>query len=116
VASPCLAPVHNPAFARQGINILGKRDARTLQSGTLAEWGPDKDNLLIHPGRNAALKACLETRPASANCRGASLKVIVSRGTKAEVMVRLNQTKTAHRAALQTGASLLCQNLLDDLR
>ena len=84
-----------------------------------ANLAQDGENFLVHIGDNGAIQQRLETTDALAGKRSLSLEKAVSQEADADLaqtIVRLNQTQTAYQAALQSGARILGQSLLDYLR
>jgi flagellar hook-associated protein 3 FlgL len=111
------ADFFNHLIALQNHLLAG--DTGAIVTADLPALTRDEDNLLIHLGNNAAVQARLEAALASVSARGATLEGRVSKEADvdlAEVLVRLNQTQVAYEAALQSGARLFDQNLLDYLR
>ncbi len=79
----------------------------------------DESGLVNHMSENGTVQARLETSAAWIKSRVTSLKGLVSKESDAdlaETLVRLNETQTAYKAALQSGAQVLNQSLLDFLR
>lgn len=84
-----------------------------------ARLAADEDNLLFHLGTQGAVQARLETSLGMIQHRRESIEKLVSREADADLtrtIVRLTEVQTAYQAALQSGASLLSQSLLDYLR
>jgi flagellar hook-associated protein 3 FlgL len=100
-------------------NHLLAGDTSAIVSTDLPQLRRDEDNLLIQMGNSGAVQARLESALSGARQRGESLEAMVSQEADvdlAEVLVRLNQSQVAYQAALQSGATLLNQSLLDFLR
>jgi flagellar hook-associated protein 3 FlgL len=79
----------------------------------------DEENFLFHMAQNGTVQARLEATMANATHQTENLEVRMSQEADADlpqVLVRLNQTQNAYRAALQSGATLLEQSLLDFIR
>lgn len=79
----------------------------------------DEENLLFHLGSQGAIQQRLETTLSMTKGRSESIATLVSNEADADfaqTIVRLNEVQTAYQAALQTGATLLSQSLLDYLR
>ena len=84
-----------------------------------AALAADEENLLFHLGTQGAVQARLETSLGLIHHRRDSIERLVSREADADLtrtIVRLTEVQTAYQAALQSGASLLSQSLLDYLR
>jgi flagellar hook-associated protein 3 FlgL len=84
-----------------------------------AALAADEENLLFHLGTQGAVQARLETSLGLIQHRRDSIERLVSREADADLtrtIVRLTEVQTAYQAALQSGASLLSQSLLDYLR
>jgi len=84
-----------------------------------AALAADEENLLHHLGTQGGVQARIETSLAMINHRRESVETLVSREADADLprtLVRLTEVQTAYQAALQSGASLLNQSLLDYLR
>ena len=111
------ADVFNHLISLQNNLLAGNTAAITAtDQGNLAN---DEENFLAHYGDNGSLQQRLETTDALADKRSLSLEKAVSADTDADLaqtLVRLNQTQTAYQAALQSGARILGQSLLDYLR
>src|SRR4029079_17865021 len=99
-------------------NHLAAGETTAIAATDRANLAKDEDNLVLHLGSNAAAQSRLEASAALLSTRGESLEVRIPHETDADLaqtLVRLNQTQTAYRAALQSGAQLLNQSLLDFL-
>ncbi len=94
-------------------------DTATIASTTRAQLGSDEDNILLHFGTNGAIQSQLESTSSLGKRRSDALELLVSKEADAdlaETLVRLNQTQNAYRAAMQSGANMLGNSLLDYLR
>ena len=83
------------------------------------DLGHDEDNIIFQMSDNAATQARLNTAASVMDARKTELDNSISHVADVDVtetIVQLNQAQTAYNAALQTGASLLKQSLLDYLR
>jgi flagellar hook-associated protein 3 FlgL len=99
-------------------NHLIAGDTASIASTDRPNLAKDEDNLLLHIGSNGALQGRLETTKSILSQRGQSTETSISSLADADLsqtLVRLTQTQTAYQAAMQSGASLLQQNLLDYL-
>jgi len=79
----------------------------------------DEENILHHISANGVTQSRLETTRNLAESRGFSLNARVSQEADADLaqtLVQLSQSQTAYQAALQSGARLLGNSLLDYLR
>jgi flagellar hook-associated protein 3 FlgL len=79
----------------------------------------DEENLALAAGENGVLQSRLEATDSSAGKKGDKLEALISKQADADMaqtLVRLNQTQTAYRAALQSGATLLSTSLLDYIK
>ena len=79
----------------------------------------DEDNIIYNLGSNAAVQTRLTAASQLAQSRSTSLRGLVSQQADADLaqtLVKLNQTQTAYQAALQTGATIMNQSLLNYLR
>ncbi|MCX7866683.1 flagellar hook-associated protein FlgL [Limisphaera sp. VF-2] len=104
-------------IALQDRLLAGDTDAiaRTVRPALLQ----DEENLLYHIGNQGALQTRIETAASLADKRLMALDQAVSREVDAdlaETLVRLNQAQYAYQAALQSGAAILRQSLLNFLR
>jgi flagellar hook-associated protein 3 FlgL len=78
----------------------------------------DEDNLLYHVSNSGMVQSRLNTAATFASDRSASLDEMISKETDADLvqtMVQLNETQTAYRAALQSGAQIMQLSLLNYL-
>ena len=94
-------------------------DTESVANTDRAALQLDADNLLMHVGNNGVVQARLETAAAIAAKRTESLNTFISREVDAdlaETLTRLTETQTAYRVALQSGASIMDQSLMDFLR
>ena len=97
--------------------LAGNTDA--INNSNRSELARDEENIISHVANSGAIMARLETSATLASNRTVSLQTLVSKETDAdlaETLVRLNATQNAYQAALQSGASLLNQSLLDYLK
>lgn len=100
-------------------NNLLAGDTNAIASTDRANLASDEDNLIFHAASSGAIQARLETASAIARNRAASVDQLISREADAdlsETLVRLNETQNAYTAALQSGARIMSQSLLDYLR
>jgi flagellar hook-associated protein 3 FlgL len=100
-------------------NHLRDGDVDEIANTDRANLARDEENLLRHFSSNSALQARLETAESLAASRGLDLAKSISQETDADLaqtLIRLNETQTAYRIALQTGATLIGSSLLDYLR
>lgn len=80
--------------------------------------GNDEDNLIYHVGALGAHQLRLEVTEASHRARGFAVENMVSKEADADLaqtIVSLNQVQNAYRAALQSGANILNNSLMDFL-
>jgi flagellar hook-associated protein 3 FlgL len=111
------ADFFNHLISLQNNLLSGNTDA--IASTDRANLAKDEDNLLLQMGGNAALQGRLENAQTILQQRLDSNEVSISNQADADLadtLVRLNQTQTAYKAALQSGANLLEQSLLDYIR
>jgi len=98
-----------------------------LQSGNTAaitstdtvNLAKDEDNFLYQVGTNGVVQARLSAASSIATNRIGSLGKLVSHEADADLaqtLVKLSETQNAYKAALQSGATILNQSLLDYLR
>lgn len=100
-------------------NHLLSGDVNAIASTDRAALRADEDNLIYHVGTNGAIQTRLEATDSVQSNRADSIDKLVSHEADsdiAETLVKLNQTQTAYQAALQSGASVMRQSLLDYLR
>ena len=100
-------------------NHLLAGDTTAIANTDRANLAKDEENTLLHIGNNGAVQARLEASTGLLSTRAESLEGRISNEADADLaqtLVRLNQTQVAYRAALQSGAELLNQSLLDFLR
>ena len=100
-------------------NHLIDGDVNAIASNDRSQLAQDEENLLAQLGQNGALQARLESSEKLGRGRAEALEVLVSQEADADLaqtLVRLNQTQNAYQAALQSGARILNQSLLDYLR
>jgi flagellar hook-associated protein 3 FlgL len=94
-------------------------DTDVIASTTIGNLRKDEDNFIYHFGDLGALQTRLETtRDVMVNQTDA-LDTLISKEADAdlaETLVRLSETQNAYMAALQSGASVLKQSLMDFLR
>jgi flagellar hook-associated protein 3 FlgL len=83
------------------------------------DLGKDEDNIIFQMSDNASIQARLNTAATVMDSRKTDLDKSISNVADADItqtVIQLNQAQTAYSAALQTGAALLKQSLLDYLR
>jgi flagellar hook-associated protein 3 FlgL len=100
-------------------NHLLAGDTASIASTDRPQLNRDEDSLILHASENAVLQGRLESAASAAGQRSSSLEVLISNEADADLaqtLVRLNQTQNAYQAALQSGARLLQNSLLDYLR
>jgi flagellar hook-associated protein 3 FlgL len=100
-------------------NHLNAGDTASIASTDRQNLAKDEENLLLHMGSNGAVQGRLESAGGILQQRIDSNETTISSQADADLattLVRLNQTQTAYKAALQSGASLLQQSLLDYIR
>lgn len=100
-------------------NNLLAGDTTAIADTTRGQLAADEQNLITHIARLGSLTARLEAGAAVALDRTTSLEKLISREADAdlsETLVRLSETQTAYKAALQSGATILNLSLLDYLR
>lgn len=111
------ADFFNHLIALQDHLLAG--DTTTIAATDRTALADDEENMVSQLASNAALQSRLEAASTSSTARTASLRQQISTQTDAdlaETLVKLNQTQTAYKAALQSGASLLQTSLMDYLR
>ena len=89
-----------------------------INSATLPQIAADQENFILHFSANGSVQSRLDATSASGKSRGNSIETLVSKEADADLsttLVRLNQTQTAYKAALQSGGKILGQSLLDYL-
>lgn len=100
-------------------NHLLAGDTAAIAGSDRAALANDEDNLVLHLGNNAAVQARLEASQGLLAARSQTVETQVSREADADLaqtIVRLGQVQNAYRAALDSGARLLNQSLLDYIR
>lgn len=98
---------------------LSAGDTSAISATDKAAFADDEDNLLFHIGNIGAVLDRLNAAEASSQQRGDSIEQSISAEVDADLaqtLVRLTETQTAYQAALQSGARVLGQSLLDYLR
>jgi flagellar hook-associated protein 3 FlgL len=93
------------------VNAIAATDRPALQA--------DEQNLILQSTSVSVAKSRLEAASSSAKERNASLNTLISGEADADLaqtIVRLTEIQNAYRAALQTGATILSQSLLDYLK
>lgn len=99
-------------------NHLLAGDTTAIKDTDIANLSKDEENILYQLGNNGAIQSQLETADAVASDQISSLGTLISREADADIaqtLVRLSQTQTAYKAALQSGATILNQSLMDYL-
>ncbi len=94
-------------------------DINGIKDTDIANLGNDEENILYQLSNNGAMQSRLETADAVASDRVNSLGMLISREADADLaqtLVRLNETQNAYQVALQSGATILNQSLMDYLR
>jgi len=100
-------------------NHLLAADTASINATDVPQLGRDEENFILHFAGNGALQSRLEAATSQAQDRELSLENQISREADADLaqtLVRLSETQTAYQAALQSGATILSQSLLDYLR
>jgi flagellar hook-associated protein 3 FlgL len=111
------ADLFNHLIALQ--NHLLAHDTAAITNTDRPALAKDEDNLVLHLGSNAAAQARLEASDKLLATRSLTVEKQVSREADADLsqtLVRLGQVQNAYRAALDSGARLLNQSLLDYIR
>lgn len=99
-------------------NHLLAGDTSSITSTDIPNLSKDENNILYQVSNNGAIQSQLEAANAVASDQQNSLQTLVSRDANADLaqtLVRLNETQSAYQAALQSGATILKQSLLDYL-
>ncbi len=100
-------------------NHLLTGDTAAIANTDRTALAQDEDNLVLHLGSNAATQARLEASNKLLATRSLTVETQVSREADADLaqtLVRLGQVQNSYRAALDSGARLLNQSLLDYIR
>ena len=100
-------------------SALQSGNTGTITSTINPGMASDEDNILIHVGLNGAIQAQLEAAGKLAANDQMTLSSAISNEADADIaqtLLKLTQTQTAYQAALQSGAKILSQSLLDYLR
>ncbi len=100
-------------------NDLRNGDVAKIANIDQANLGRDEDNLLYHVANNGAQQARLTAAQAQLTSQTTNLQQAISNQSDADLaqtIIQLNQTQNAYQAALQSGALMLKQSLLDFLR
>jgi flagellar hook-associated protein 3 FlgL len=90
-----------------------------IKSTDLAALRKDEDNLITHIAGIGALQTRLETATSNQKAEVSNAEQSISNLAGADLastLVRLNETQVAFQAALQSGAKLMGQSLMDYLR
>ena len=97
---------------------LQSGDTAAITSTDTANLAKDEDNFLYQFGTNGVVQARLTAASSIATNRIGSLGKLVSNEADADLaqtLVKLSETQNAYKAALQSGATILNQSLLDYL-
>ncbi len=97
---------------------LQSGDTAAITSTDTANLAQDEDNFLYQFGTNGVVQARLTAASSIATNRIGSLGKLVSNEADADLaqtLVKLSETQNAYKAALQSGATILNQSLLDYL-
>jgi len=100
-------------------NNLRAGNSDAIASTDRVQLAADEDNFLYHFGSIGAVMERLETAKALHAQQTESIESAVSKEVDADLaqtLVRLNETQVAYQAALQSGARVLGQSLLDFIR
>jgi flagellar hook-associated protein 3 FlgL len=100
-------------------NNLSARNVGAVAATDQPALARDEENFLFHFSTVGVIMERLDTTASLASKQAQSIEVNVSKEVDADLaqtLVRLNQTQTAYQAALQSGARILSQSLLDFLR
>jgi len=100
-------------------NHLQAGDKAAIAATDAPALAKDEDNIIFNLAGNGAVQNRLTAASQLAQTRSTSLNGLVSQETDADLaqtMVQLNQTQLAYQAALQTGATIMNQSLLNYLR
>ena len=98
---------------------LQSGDTAAITSTDTANLAKDEDNFLYQFGTNGVVQARLTAASSIATNRIGSLGKLVSNEADADLaqtLVKLSETQNAYKAALQSGATILNQSLLDYLQ
>jgi flagellar hook-associated protein 3 FlgL len=110
------ADFFNHLIALQNHLLAG--DTAAVAATDRAALGKDEDNFVFQLGANGALQARLETQNTILGQRKQSVTTLTSNEVDADLattLVQLNQSQNAYQVALQSGAQLFRQSLLDFL-
>lgn len=94
-------------------------DTAAIAATDLPALGKDEDHLIAHIAESGATQARLETAAAAISAQISAGKSEISDLTSADLadtLVRLSQVQTAYTAALQSGAKIMQQSLMDYIR
>ncbi|MBI3414284.1 MAG: hypothetical protein HY043_03015 [Verrucomicrobia bacterium] len=94
-------------------------DTKSISAQDQAQLAKDEDNFLYHVGETGATQSRLNDSATIHQNRGQSIETLVSKEVDADMaqtLVRLNESQTAYKAALQSGSTMLQISLLDFLR
>lgn len=111
------ADFFNHLIALQNHLLAG--DTASIANGDRAALLHDENNLVTQIASNGALQSRLETASALATSRSMAIGGQVSNEADAnltQVIMQLNQAQNAYQAAIQSGATIMRQSLLDYLR
>ncbi len=100
-------------------NNLLAGDTAAVAATDRPALGKDEDNLVFNLGTNAAMQSRLETEGAVIRQRKSAVEGLVSNEVDADLattLVQLNQAQNAFQVALQSGATVFRQSLMDYLR
>ncbi|MBI3874982.1 MAG: flagellar hook-associated protein FlgL [Verrucomicrobia bacterium] len=110
------ADLFNHLIALQ--NDLASGNTAAIQSTDSANLSKDSDNVLFHIGTNGAVQERLNASKSLLDTRKQNIETLVSNEADADLattLTRLSQVQTAYKAAIQSGALVMNQSLLDYL-
>jgi flagellar hook-associated protein 3 FlgL len=94
-------------------------DVASVASTDRGQLGKDEENLMLQYSNNGAVQARLDSAESILNTRSGSLSTLISHEADADLsqtLVQLNEAQNAYRAALQSGATMLHESLLNYLK
>jgi flagellar hook-associated protein 3 FlgL len=106
----------NHLISLQNNLLAGNTDA--IASTDRVNLGKDEENILYHVADNGAMQSRLSASSSSASQYGLSLNTQISNEADADIaqtLIDLSRSQTAYQAALQSGAMLMNNSLLNYL-
>lgn len=94
-------------------------DTQSIASQDRPALAKDEENIIYHIGTNGAQQSRLDSAQSLASSRAEGVDGMISKEADADLaesLVRLNESRTAYQAALQSAAGIMDKSLMDYLR